>query len=175
MSVQDETIQSRYGQFTDVQQAYLRWLVVQLFREDLLELTAQEFHGEDFAKLPNFQKGEVYNQIEQLGSTQYNHQLERLVFVCLEERGDIQTMTDLVHAVSLHVEQTDDQTVRALLELSGEISKPTDQWRKERYVELSDQLRRAFPADTKHIIDEIHQRRRQEQAGRHPERRKRAA
>lgn len=176
MSAQPDTMQSHYGQLSGVQQAYLRWLVVQLFREDLLEMAAQEFHNEDFAKLPNFQKGEVYNQIEQLGSTKYNRQLEQLVFSCLAERGDIHTMTDLVHAVSLHIERTTDQSVRALLELSGEVSKPTDQWRKERYVELSDQLRKAFPGEVTQIIDEVHHRRRlEQQAKRRPESRKRAA
>lgn len=160
-----------------MQQAYLRWLVVQLFREDLLEMTAQELHNEDFSKLPNFQSDAVYNQIEQLGTTEYDHQLEPLVFLCLAERSDLRTITDLVHAVSLHIERTDDHTVRAFLELSGEISKPTDQWRKERYAELSDQLRHAFPGETKHVIDEVHQRRRLEEqhAKLRPESRKRAA
>lgn len=174
MSAQPDTMQSHYGQLSGVQQAYLRWLVVQLFREDLLEMAAQEFHNEDFAKLPNFQKAEVYHQIEQLGSTQYNHQLERLVFSCLAERGDIHTMTDLVHAVSLHLERTTDQSVRALLELSGEISKPTDQWRKEGYDKLSQQLRKAFPGEARQIIDEVHHRRKLEQVRLRPETRKRA-
>lgn len=129
-----------YESLTDVQRAFFRWCAAQLFRDDLQEMTAQELYSDDFGKLSDILQRNVIGELDKLGMPgSCDSNLLDAVFQCIEERGHIQTIEDLIG------------------ELSTKMSHAT---------ELSARLRAAFPDNFEEIILEVQRR---HAAADHPE------
>ncbi|EKD78601.1 MAG: hypothetical protein ACD_41C00315G0005 [uncultured bacterium] len=121
-----------YESLNDQQRAFFRWCASQLFKDDLQEMEAQDLYGDDFEKLSDILQRNVVLELEKLSSVgPCDANLLDGIFECIEERGHIENVADLIGELSIAMPDA---------------------------TELSARLRVAFPDDFEEIALEAQRR-----------------